>query len=103
MSSGEIAYPARGTMTGWITRHQGALSFHAWGLEFGACSSLRTLAALREENRGHFLADPASSGLHRAKAELREVFCPKSGTWRQTVLSQAVDVVSRALQTLRER
>lgn len=100
MHAGQVAYPALGTMTAWTTARHQAARFHAWGLEFGAYPGLHTLAALRDENRQHFYGDPYSSDFRRAKAQLREVFCPANPRWRSAVIHRAGGIIRRALQTL---
>jgi hypothetical protein len=98
MTSGPVAYPARGTLTGWVSHHQSARHFHAWGLEFGTWPGLHVLSALRAENRHH--DSPSSPPALQAKAGLREAFCPASPAWRLKAIASATSVITRALKVL---
>ena len=100
LDSSKVAFPARGVMTEWITHHQAAQRFLAFGVEFGTYSPLRVLSALRGENRSHFFDDHGSATYRASKAEMREVFCPTDVGWRTKVISESCALVRRALEVL---
>jgi len=93
METARVAYPARGTFTGWMTAMHQARRFHAWGLEFGTYPSLKVLSALRRENRD-FQQRKVATDL------LGEVFCPASLEWRETVVRKGAEVIRRSLEVL---
>ena len=66
--------------------------------EFGTYNPLKVFHALREENRWHHYADGTLD--HPTKRALKEVFCPRSDTWRQRILSRGRAVFDQAVQQL---
>jgi hypothetical protein len=66
--------------------------------EFGTYNPLRVFHALREENRWHQFA--AGTLDHETKRALKEIFCPRSKTWRGRVLSRGRTVFEQALREL---
>jgi Protein of unknown function (DUF2817) len=67
--------------------------------EFGTYSPIKVLRALREENRWHHYGGGGID--HRSKRALREIFCPESEGWRESVLSRGREVVEKALDGLK--
>jgi hypothetical protein len=66
--------------------------------EFGTYSPIKVLRALREENRWHHYGGGAID--HPSKRALREIFCPQSEGWRESVLARGREVVEKALEGL---
>ena len=66
--------------------------------EFGTYGPLKVLQAMRRENCVHLHAAHDQALNARAKAELVEVFCPRSEAWRSMVLDKGLAVVDRALR-----
>lgn len=71
---------------------------HSVTQEFGTCSPLRVLHALREENRWHHYG--SGSIAHPAKQRLRRVFAPEEGQWRETVVRRGVSFANAVLAYL---
>lgn len=67
--------------------------------EFGTYGAFRVLHALREENRLHHFAD-ASDIQHPARRRLREMFCPHSRRWRQSVIQQGITLLNAVVLDL---
>jgi hypothetical protein len=94
------AYRSTGTMGQWLNRHFKDLNFRFFNAEFGTYSAMRTLGALRAENRAHFFS-PLQSRVHaRAKARIKRLFCPNSKSWRQAALRRALDLIDRSIEAL---
>jgi len=92
------AYQIRGGHHGLVShalRHADVLFITQ---EFGTYNPLKVFHALREENRWHHYANGTLD--HPTKRALKEVFCPKSETWRQRILSRGRDVFDQALLEL---
>lgn len=97
------AYQARGSFGGWCAAQGFAPDYLFAFAEFGTYGNLRVLAGLRAENQAQHWGrrdDPRSL---RAKAELRELFCPASPRWRRRALAHGVDLVEKALGGLSGR
>jgi hypothetical protein len=58
------------------------------------------LAALRAENQAHHWCRRDDPRAVRARARLREVFCPASPSWRAQAVSMAIDVIEQAVRGL---
>jgi hypothetical protein len=94
------AYRSNGNMGRWLIQHLSDLDYRYFNAEFGTYSPLRTLGALRNENRAHFYS-PASSAAHdRAKAQIKKCFCPESKKWRTSALRQGLELVDRSIEAL---
>jgi hypothetical protein len=91
-----VAYQTRGSFGPWCARRGGGRPFLTLTAEFGTYNNISVLGAIRAENQAHHWARPASRSFERAKARLREVFCPASPEWRNRVLSQSLDLIRRA-------
>jgi predicted deacylase len=68
------------------------------GQEFGTYSGMKVVHALREENRWHQYGQGSLD--HTTKRKLKEVFCPESESWRETVLNRGRELVEQALKEI---
>lgn len=95
------SYRARGAFPYWCADLTTARRryLHACA-EFGTYGNLRVLAALRAENQAHHWTEAGDRHRARAKARLREAFCPASPRWRTRVLTDAVALVERGIAGL---
>lgn len=67
--------------------------------EFGTCSPLQVVSALRDENRWHHCGTGVLD--HPSKMRLLEALCPASTQWREQTIESGVDMVRIAIrQTL---
>lgn len=94
------AYRSNGNMGRWLNQHLSDLDYRYFNAEFGTYSSLRTLGALRNENRAHFYSPSGSAAHDRAKARIKECFCPRSKKWRTATLRQGLELVDRSIEVL---
>lgn len=97
----DIAYASRGGLGAWCVHHKLAEDYLFATAEFGTYGPIQVLAGLRAENQAHLWGQPDSPATLRAKRKLKELFCPASPRWRQTVLQESLTLVSRALHGLR--
>lgn len=91
-----IAYRVSGGLNEHVTRLFAPRPVYAAVLEFGAAPPVRTLAALRRENRAHYYAGATEHVLQQAREELRAVFCPNARAWRTQVLADGARVLAQA-------
>ena len=89
------AYRTEGSMGEWLAREFAHINYRFANAEFGGHNILRVLAALRAENRAHHYGQPDEDSYGRAKAELRECFCPADTRWRETVLQRALGIIDQ--------
>lgn len=101
-SPGRVAYQARGSFGPWLMTRRFAPDYAFAFAEFGTYPDLPVLAGLRAENQVHHWGGDAEP-VSRAKARLRELFCPASQAWRARTLADGLDLVERALKGLAER
>jgi hypothetical protein len=92
-------YHVRGGQGDMLTALYPGRSLDVIVQEFGTYGALRVLHALREENRLHHFGD-ASDIQHPARRRLREMFCPHSRRWRQSVIRQGITLVNAVLRDL---
>ncbi len=92
-----VLYEIRGGLGRWLEQRFPGTQYDTLLAEFGTYSSLRVITAMRRENRAHHYAAGRSEVLAEARAELLEVFAPKSPAWRRTVVTRGVHVVEQAL------
>lgn len=100
MDENGTAYRSTGNMGRWLNQHLSDLDYRYFNAEFGTYSPLRTLGALRSENRAHYYSPSGSSAHNRAKARIKECFCPESKKWRTTTLRQSLELVDRSIEAL---
>lgn len=94
------AYRSRGGFDIWCAA-KGGPEFIALCAEFGTYGNLRVLAGVRAENMTHHWGDgPDDPRARRAKAELRELFCPADPGWRAAVIAQSRRLVAQAVAGL---
>lgn len=91
------AYKARGSFGRWCQAQDFAPDYLFAFAEFGTYGNLRVLAGLRAENQAQHWGRAGDPGTLRAKAELRELFCPVSEKWRARALAQGIELVDKAL------
>lgn len=95
--SPSVAYKARGTFGRWcVTRYPQRDYLYA-AAEFGTCTPIDVVAALRAENQAHHFGQPDDAATDRAKRKLVEVFCPQSESWRRQVLENGRRLVAQAI------
>ena len=92
------AYFARGAMLDALPETLPHARIDALTAEFGTYGGLRMLHALREENRWHHYGSGEQD--HPAKRRLAATFNPDSAHWRDAVLAQGTQLLSRALAAL---
>ncbi len=92
-----VLYEIRGGLGRWLEQQFPGTRYDTLLAEFGTYSSLRVITAMRRENRAHHFAAGKPNVLAEARAELREVFSPKSMAWKRTVVERGVHVVEQAL------
>jgi hypothetical protein len=90
----DVAYRVRGAHYDMYYRSFPLANTYFATQEFGTFHALRTLAALRAENRWHQYG--SSTLAHPAKKQLLAVFCPRDEIWRGKVLSRGREVLDQA-------
>ncbi len=93
-----MAYRVAGQWGQWMQQHFQKRDYRFVGAEFGTYDVIRVLAALRAENRAHHFCAPDSPAYVRAKAELRECFCPDSTAWRRQVIDAGLQIIAQGSQ-----
>ncbi len=95
-----VAYRSSGSFGQWCRGQDFVPDYVYACAEFGTYGSTRVLAGLRAENQAHHWADPHDPRVALAKANLRELFCPASPSWRSRVLEESRELVDRAITGL---
>ena len=90
-----VAYAIRGGYPSWLPAQLPNTRVDFITQEFGTTIPLRTLYAMREENRLHHWGEPTPA--HDVKQRFRESFCPSSPAWRAAVLRRGGELLSQAL------
>ena len=98
--AGATAYRVSGLFGDWMQAHFHERRYRFAVAEFGTYDVVRVLQVLRAENRAHHYGRPESRAYRRAKAAMRECFCPASRTWRRQVLRHAADILDRGARAL---
>ncbi len=98
--TGGIAYHTRGSLGAWCAAVLAPARYAYFCAEFGTYPLWQVLAGLRAENQAHHWAEPRSRLTLRAKARLKELFCPRSPAWRKRALSNSIRLVQNALRGL---
>jgi Protein of unknown function (DUF2817) len=96
----KTSYLPRGGLGKWCVAQQFAPEYLYLVAEFGTFGNIPMLAGLRQENRAVHWGRPGHRFAERAKARLRELFCPTSSKWRKRVLNDGVALVHRAARGL---
>ncbi len=100
--SRDVAYQARGSLGRWCRARKFAPEYLLAIAEFGTYGNLRVLAGLRAENQAHHWGRAQDRGTLRAKARLRDLFCPASTQWRTRALAQGTELVEKAIAGMLE-
>ena len=93
-----VAYRARGALDTVFSRAMPKAEIFAVTQEFGTYSPTKVLHALTEENRWHHYGTGALD--HPAKQILKDTFCPKDDTWRESVLGRGKELLKQGLARL---
>lgn len=99
LESDDADYQPRGGFGNWCPAQGFAEDYLFACAEVGTYHPLRVLGGLRAENRAHHWSDSVEQ-IQRAKASLRELFCPASDSWRSQALSNGCQLVRRAARAL---
>jgi predicted deacylase len=91
-------FSARGSLAGAIREAAAHARPEFFTVEYGTCSGLTLLHALREENRWHHYGDGTLA--HPAKARLEAVFAPASERWRADVVRSGDALLRAAVRAL---
>jgi hypothetical protein len=97
---GSVSANLRGSFGLWAHRQLADRDFAYAAAEFGTCSALEVVTALRIENQCVHWAAPDAPVTERAKRRLLEAFCPSSPQWRRQVLARGAKIVEQAVQGL---
>ena len=92
----EVGYASRGSLGPWLVLQGLAERYLQAFAEYGTCGALDVIAGLRAENRAHHWTPSGSSAQRKAKADLKELFCPQSRSWRERVLEHAGALADKA-------
>jgi predicted deacylase len=90
------AYTAVGSFGQWCVASQVAPDYRFAFAELGTYDNVSVLAGLRAENQAAHWAAPDDPRATRARARLRELFCPASPQWRDAAVASGVALVARA-------
>lgn len=90
------SYEAVGLMASWLNRRFSGHGYRVITAEFGTYRNIRVLRSLRAENRAHHFGAPQAEHAW-TKADLLEMFAPSDPAWRRRAVSDAVDLVRRAM------
>ena len=94
-------YRSQGLMETWLSWKLAQKNYICLTAEFGTYPLLKTLATLRAENRASFYGNLDSYPYKKAKAQLLEVFCPQGYEWRQTVLKDGLNLITKSLTSIK--
>ncbi len=92
---GSEHYQTRGSINRWVRHHVPHAVSACW--EFGTYNPITVLAALRAENAAHHWGDRSSKEFVSSKEKLKEIFCPRSDSWRQSVLNPADELLDQVV------
>ncbi|MBA4031043.1 MAG: DUF2817 domain-containing protein [Planctomyces sp.] len=98
--SRDISYDAKGGFGRWCVSRGLAPEYLFACAEFGTYGPVQVLAGLRAENQAHHWGSPVAASTLRAKARLKELFCPASEAWRSQVIERSLELVGRAQRGL---
>ncbi len=94
------AYTAAGSFGQWCVASSLAPDYRFAFAELGTYDSVSVLTGLRAENQAAQWAAPDDPRTSRARAWLRELFCPASPQWRERALADGVALIARAARSL---
>ncbi len=97
-----VAYESHGGFGPWCMAQLPHCDYLFLCAEFGTYGNVPVVGGLRAENRAHHWGNgPADPRTIKAKARLKELFCPESPEWRAKVLADGVNLIRRAADGLR--
>jgi len=91
------AYRARGLMATHFASVFGD-RYLCLTAEFGTYPATPVVRALRAEHQAHRFSRPGSAEYEWAKRQLKEAFCPRSQSWRESTIGQGLALIKRALE-----
>ena len=97
-----VHYHARVGLGRWCDQQLPTKDYRYFCAEFGTYGPLRTLAALRQEQRLWEWGQHERRCQSRYREALREIFCPQSPRWRKAVVEQSIEVIHSSLKYLGE-
>ena len=100
ISAYQAAYQANGAMGDWLMQRFDDRPYHFVTAEFGTCSSVKVLSALRTENQAFHYCATDSAARVRARKRLEDCFCPRSQRWRRHVVARGVHLIEQAGRAL---
>lgn len=96
----DIAYDARGGFGQWCVAQKYAQHYLFACAEFGTYPAVKVLAGLRAENQAHHWGRAEDTSTRKAKQRLKNLFCPESPQWRETVVQESLKLIHQALGNL---
>jgi hypothetical protein len=91
-------YQARGDLEPFCAALFADRRYQCICAEFGTYPALTVLAALRAENQAHHWGQPDDAATRRARQHLREMFAPADPHWRQTTVTQGLEIIRQAIE-----
>lgn len=93
-----VAYHTHGSFGPWCVSHNPQRDYIYLCAEYGTYWHFSVFAGVRAENQAHHWGrGPNDPRTLRAKARLKELFCPASPAWRTTVVNRTLDLVDQAI------
>jgi len=92
-----ISYSIRGGLGTWCKHLFADRSYDVLAAEFGTESILTVIEGLHRENRAWHHAAPSSTTSARARARLRQIFCPDDPAWQRRCVTAGIQLVDTAL------
>lgn len=96
------AYTSRGGFDLWCASQAAGRDFVSFCAEVGTYWTVRVLGAIRAENMAHHWGRPDDAATLRAKADLKEAFCPASPLWRKRAVEGGVQLIHQTAAGLIE-
>ena len=93
-----VSYTVRGGFGGWCAVHGRGRDYVYATAEFGTYAPIRVLAGLRAENQAYHWGQAHAASTVRTRERLRELFCPRSESWRARALERGVRVAHQAVR-----
>lgn len=97
-----VGYVSRGGLGGWCANQNPERDYLFVYAEFGTYGPLQVIAGLRAENQAHHWGRADDAATQRAKARMKELFCPRAARWRATVVTAGRALVNAAVDGCRE-
>jgi hypothetical protein len=97
------AYASRGGFDLWCPAQAPGRDLLSFCAEVGTYWTVRVLGAIRAENMAHHWGRADDPATRRAKADLLQVFCPASSTWRRRVVAGGLKLIHQAIAGLQEK